>query len=530
MKKALLLFVTLIIALELCAQNQMQLIQTITSNTPNSYFGDWLSTPDFNGDGIDDLVAQEKGGRSYVYFGGSTFDSVPDLIKWSRSRYAMLAVGDVNGDGYDDLLSAENYPDSTSQFQVIFQFYYGGPNPDLIPDHEIIVPAGMAGPFIQPLEPLGDINNDGYDDIGCKWYHVDNDSLDLAVMLGGSFQMVTVVPDISTSGTCSITGIGDVNYDSFPDFMVGYARDDIGHPRRRFVYYGDNGLNLTNRVMMLETTDVNATNTGGYGIGDFDGDGFDDMIVADPPSVRTYTVKFKLGSLTLPESQEYEVTGSDILPPLLYFGFNKYGDFNGDGYSDVVGTNLEAYVWEGIAGVWLGRANPNGLYDLALFSPDIAPYHQFGNSVSTGDYNNDGYCDIAISAPNSSSGDPFFPGYVFIYAGNAGLEDTTLVGTEDATQVPETNPIKLRIYPNPIRKGQLKLEYVVEGKLPKDIKTATITMHNIKGQVIGRYILNLKHIKRGKGEFTLNNINAGIYVTSLMIDNKRITTTKLTIK
>lgn len=93
----------------------------------------------------------------------------------------------------------------------------------------------------------------------------------------------------------------------------------------------------------------------------------------------------------------------------------SYGDFNNDGYDDIVGSS-PGYGWDrGISRIWLGGYNFNGTLDLVIPSP-TADLQRFGFARATGDFNNDGYCDIAISQPYDVGGILLTPlaGYMFL--------------------------------------------------------------------------------------------------------------------
>src|SRR5262249_30060626 len=108
------------------------------------------------------------------------------------------------------------------------------------------------------------------------------------------------------------------------------------------------------------------------------------------------------------------------------------GDVNGDGYGDVtVGTDdpflkgpSQVYVYHGSAS-GLGSAPA---LTLTGPSPDD---NRFGISVAGADYNGDGYSDIAVGVRNTFAGKP---GHVYVYAGGPGglgvLPVATLVEPE----------------------------------------------------------------------------------------------------
>src|SRR5262245_8582964 len=104
------------------------------------------------------------------------------------------------------------------------------------------------------------------------------------------------------------------------------------------------------------------------------------------------------------------------------------GDVNGDGYDDVVvGANYYPGLGgQGRAYLFFGGPAMNSVADLVIpFPPGGSGW--FGISVaSAGDFNGDGYPDIIIGARNAP-----IPGKAFIYYGGPSLDatpDLTLTG------------------------------------------------------------------------------------------------------
>ncbi|MGW2937569.1 FG-GAP repeat domain-containing protein [Streptomyces sp. NPDC001156] len=65
---------------------------------------------DLNGDGIGDLVAQDKSNNLYRYFGkgnGTFAARVKIATGWGASYNGVVGVGDITGDGKADLIARD---------------------------------------------------------------------------------------------------------------------------------------------------------------------------------------------------------------------------------------------------------------------------------------------------------------------------------------------------------------------------------------------------------------------------------------
>ncbi len=226
---------------------------------------------------------------------------------------------------------------------------------------------------------------------------------------------------------------GDFNGDGFPDLAVGVPGEsfdgaDFGG-LVQVIYGGNSGLVASDSEVWHQNLSdlVGATETGdGFGSAlascDFDGNGYDDLAVGIPgEDVGTivnagavhviYGFPWGLGGagdLFLHQGLD-GVTGlaeeSDQFGEAL-----ACGDFNGDGYGDLVA----AAYHEDVSGATNAGA-VNVLYGsfIGLVFDGDQMWHQgvagligvpedgdsFGYAVATGDFNGDGYDDLAVGVP-----------------------------------------------------------------------------------------------------------------------------------
>jgi len=222
---------------------------------------------------------------------------------------------------------------------------------------------------------------------------------------------------------------GDVDADGYADLLITspYAYVDVG--RADLLRGGASGVALAGSTQLAGVGVTFAGfGTSAAGVGDIDGDGFDDVVVGEPFDAsatmpgNAYLFRGSAGGLRV--SPAIVLHG---LTPGDGFGDAVAGaDFDGDGYDDVAVGARRAGI------VYVFRGGPTGLAATPAWTL-VGPggvSSAFGSAVATSlDSNADGYADLVIGAPNELSG----VGRAYFYAGGpiglAPMPTVTMHGT-----------------------------------------------------------------------------------------------------
>jgi hypothetical protein len=282
---------------------------------------------------------------------------------------------------------------------------------------------------------IGDVNGDGIDDliIGAQFDDDHGPESGSARVFSGADGAVLFTfygDSASAFFGFAVSSAGDVNADGVPDFIVGGFGDDSFGPNSGMarVFSGANGAIL--HTFYGDSLD----GFGGAvaGIGDVNHDGVPDFLVG---SVNDSAAAFQSGSAKVLSGQDgsvLRVFSGEAINDLFGVSVANVGDLNGDGVNDVaIGASFTdvnalnagtAYVFSGSDGVEFFRFEGN------------TAGGNFGTSVSgAGDVNSDGVPDLIIGARNDAPlGVATGSAYVFSGADGALLHHFTGEQTGDS--------------------------------------------------------------------------------------------------
>jgi hypothetical protein len=351
------------------------------------------------------------------YFASGMFDGMGS---------AVSGAGDVNGDGFTDYLVAAGYSDTPSPDAGRVYLHLGGPADDGVPDLTL---SGVASGdmFGAALGAAGDLNRDGFGDFIIGAPGNDTGALDggrAYLYFGGATP--NGIADLFFNGTVAsqyfgtaVGSAGDMNGDGYPDLYVGDNHSG-GSLSRLFVYFSS--------VVPAGVADITLSsgvlgdffgNTAA-GIGDFNGDGFDDLAVGAQGASVTGSlagmVQVFLGGVAPDATADLTFHGPGV-NAVVGRSLAAGGDWNGDGFDDLLVGSPGGP--EGRAFLLHGGPSPDAVPDL-VFQGGIGDV--LGQSVALGtDVNRDGYDDVAIGVLGANVGG-VGAGQVSVYFGGPGAD------------------------------------------------------------------------------------------------------------
>ena len=335
---------------------------------------------DLNGDGILDVAALDY--NSYeltIYLATSTSayaTGAPYTTPYDLWNACNLAAGDLNGDGKPEIVTS-NCQNNSDNLTVYVNNGDGSfrTGENYAAGQNTAIPAFPTNADLYPYAvTIADVNGDGKADIISS----NDDGGDVTILLGNGDGTVNV-PSVgyATGGypwTPAI--VADFNGDGFQDILV----PDDAFSFAFLKGYGDGSFRAALDYYSPIADDLYAY---GYEVatGDFNGDGIPDFVVGNCCNSTVGITVF----LSRPDGS---------MQPGINYGVGNLeyvavADFNGDKKLDIAATNNST----GMVQIFTG--NGDGTFTAgATFATDVANYNSQG--LVAGDFNKDGYPDLAV--------------------------------------------------------------------------------------------------------------------------------------
>jgi len=467
MNHALLLFVGILIVFSATSANSQSGKESATIAYSSSFVGaagfdvagwDVAFVGDVNKDGYEDLLIgapknNEGGlhaGAVYLIFGSNTMPSLLTPLTQSdvifvgakssdEAGMKVAGIGDVNGDGFSDFfISAPMENNGTGKVYLIFGKSSGWSAEVRLSDADVIFAgekwndkAGLA------IASAGDINRDGLPDILIGAPHHDNGSNDVGkvyLIFGKSTGWMKNTnlahADVSFQGEAAldrlgfaVAGVGDINNDGIDDIAIGAPNFDYDRKNnvgKVYLFFGKNGV--WNSNINVSNADASFIGAKPYDLlgkhisnrGDINGDGINDFLITAATMNTAGKIYIIFGKISdwfqneIPEKGAPFFIGEKLNdcagdPTLL-------DDLNADGTSDLLiaapkhnGTydqRGKVYVVMGKSDDW--SQNVSLAVEYVMITGENG--HDYaGHGIASGDFDGDGFPEIAIGAPGNDT-------------------------------------------------------------------------------------------------------------------------------
>ena len=316
---------------------------------------DSVAVGDFDGDAVQDLAVTDMMSNTVSVLlgnGAGTFATAQSYDAGDAPQ--SVAVGDFDGDGHQDLAVANGMSDNVSVLLgdgagsfATAQSYDAGDAPQSV--------------------AVGDFDGDGHQDLAVA----DWDSDSVSVLLGDGAGGFGTATDFG-AGTCPDgVAVGDFNGDGCQDLAVANYMSNVS------VLLGDGAGGFGTAQSYAAGDGPN-----GVAVGDFNGDGHQDLAVVNITS-ETVSILLGDGAGGFAGKADFS-TGTGSSPWSV-----AVGDFNGDGYQDLVTADSGSND----VGVLLGA----GAGDFGTATGFSTGIDSSPRNVAVGDFNNDGKQDLATA-------------------------------------------------------------------------------------------------------------------------------------
>ncbi len=361
-------------------QNPSNIFHSYQIQVPSEAIRMSVNAGDMNGDGIDDLAVANTTSID-IYFGNRQISgNEPDITfeLTGDERVGVIASGIFNTDAHSDLVFTKyvSNDEDNSNALVVLEGRNGLSQSNIV---DVEFPfAGSASDFgltiyDDPLNvvTLGDINNDGFDEIGVSTGGFANAGSNIIIYFGGQ-----------------------ANYDDLPDLVFPPVSGTFAYKM--------------------------------FALGDVNGDDIDDFSIINPNfnnNPEIYSIYFGANGKTDFDAADISVdfTNSSFFDGQQFIWTSTTADINNDTYSDILfrhfNNNDPNFPQEGtfsLHAIYGGPSMDNIIDDAFLMpgnSDDLRNIDRFGGSQmrNIGDYDQDGSDDILIPTFTVSANANMFP-------------------------------------------------------------------------------------------------------------------------